>query len=94
MRAKPRKRSIYNRADCLVALEAFSRLVQRFGETSDPSMFRDGENTLPTGKINVQFQVEGNYGVAGDLFEAIRVLAGHKLPRKGRRPAATVTESR
>lgn len=33
-------------------------------------------------KLNVQFMVNGSYGVANELFEAIRVLKGTKLPRK------------
>jgi hypothetical protein len=34
------------------------------------------------GQIAVVFLVEGGFDVADDLFEAIRVLRGTKLPRK------------
>lgn len=83
---KRRKRSELSIDDCLSALEAFAKRVKRFGETSDGSMFgtcnEHGISVLPQGHINVVFAVEGSFGVGDDLFEAIRVLAGHKLPRK------------
>ena len=86
MTIKRRKRSELSRADCLIALESFAKAVQRMGETSDGSMFgrmnQHGISVLPSGQISVLFAVNGSFGVADDLFEAIRVLAGHKLPRK------------
>jgi hypothetical protein len=81
-----RKRSHLSRQDCLVVLESFARKVYRFGESSSASMFQEGRDdpNLPPDQINVQFAVFGSYGVAADLFEAVRVLAGYKLPRVGK----------
>lgn len=36
---------------------------------------------MARGHLNVQFMVRGSFGVAGDVFEAVRVLNGYKLPR-------------
>ena len=79
---KRRKRSHLRRQDCLRVLAEFSKRVKRFGETSAASMFSHGEINLPTGLINVQFCMTGTYGDADAIFEAIRVLAGHKLPAR------------
>lgn len=81
-----RKRSEMSRDDCLLALERFAKFVKRQAETSDGGMFgvrnEHGISVLPRDQIVVTFAVEGSFGVAEELFEAIRVLAGHKLPRK------------
>lgn len=64
--------------DCLKALKEFATKVRRFGETSDSSMFSvpsvSGEPPMRCGEINVQFCVEGSFGVADKLYEAIRHL--------------------
>lgn len=70
------------RANCLKALEAFSKRVYRFAETSEVPTF--GET--PKGNVCVVLSVEGRFGVADDLFEAIRVLGGFKLPRTAHQP--------
>lgn len=57
--------------------------VIRMGETSDPSLFSGPSESGPAldkEHINVQLMVAGSFGVASDFFEAIRVLAGYKLP--------------
>lgn len=76
---KRRKRSDMTEADCLEALREFAPRVNRFMETSNPEPF---ERDAPAGTIVVTFQVRGSFGVADPIFEAIRVLAGHKLPAK------------
>ena len=72
-----RKRSHMSRADCLLAFERFAKIVKREAEVSGGPTFGD----LPPGQIDVVFRVVGSFGVADDMWEAIRVLAGHKLPR-------------
>ena len=85
---KRRERSELSRADCLLVLEHFSKSVVRFAETSDPGPFANPRSDdAPAmerggGHINVSFMVKGSFGCASDLFEAIRVLHGWKLPRK------------
>ncbi len=66
-------------ADAHAAFADFAQLVPRRCETSDASMFRDG---MDPGCINVVLMARGSFGVSDNLFEAIRVLAGHKLPRR------------
>lgn len=66
-----------SREDCLHALETFGKRLYRFAETSDPGAL----DPLPQGNICVHLSVEGSFGVADDLFEAIRVMGGFKLPR-------------
>jgi hypothetical protein len=73
---KRRKRSHMSRNDCLLAFESFAKLVQRQAESSGGLTF--GE--CPDGQIDVKFRVLGSFGVAEAVFEAVRVLAGHKLP--------------
>ena len=58
--------------------ERFAKIVQREAESSGEGPFGD----LPSGQINVTFRVHGTFGVADDMFEAIRVLAGYRLPRR------------
>lgn len=65
-------------ADAKQVFSQFSKLITRFAETSEPSSFRKIEKD----ELNVMLVVKGNFGVATDLFEAIRVLGGHKLPKK------------
>ena len=77
-----RKRSHLTEADCLQALAAFAARVKRQKESSE-SFFHGGE-CLSQDEITVTFLVAGEFGVAHDLFEAVRVLAGHKLPAKGK----------
>ena len=79
-----RKRSSMKRADCVKALAKFAPLVERFLETSDASAFCS--EICPSDKINVQFLVRGSFGVANDVFEAIRILAGHKIAADDKRP--------
>ena len=77
--AKRRKRSHMTESDCLEALRAFSARVNRMLTGShgvDPGTF------APDGEVTVAFSVRGGFGVADDLFEAISVLSGHKLPAK------------
>lgn len=77
---KRRKRSDMTEADCLEAMREFSGRVNRFMETSSPRPFEF--ECAPDGTIVVAFQVRGGFGVADPIFEAIRVLGGHKLPAK------------
>jgi hypothetical protein len=79
-----RSRSHMRRDECIKALEAFASKVKRFLESSDKSSF-SGKLCEP-GEISVQFLVRGGFGVAEDLFEAIRVLAGHRIAADDRRP--------
>ena len=85
-KTKRRKRSELTKADCLLVFEFFAKRVKRFAETTDGGMFgthnQHGISVLPRGQINVMFAVEGGFGISDDLFEAIRVLGGHKLPNK------------
>jgi hypothetical protein len=75
---KRRKRSHMSREDCLVAFEKFALRVQRQSESSGGTVL-GGE--APFGQLDVTFRVLGQFGVAEEMFEAVRVLAGHKLPR-------------
>ena len=77
---KRRKRSHLTEAQAIDAIKSFFNLVERQGETSEASMFSKGGFVLPLGKINVQFLVKGNFGVAGDFFEAMNVLSERKFP--------------
>ena len=85
-KTKRRKRSELSRADCLLVLEHFSKGVVRFAETSDPGPFTypnsSGAPAMGSGYISVNFMVKGSFGCADDLFEAMRVLHGWKLPRR------------
>lgn len=81
-----RRRSHMNRADCLRAFERFAKLVKREAESSGGGPFGD---LTPAGHLTVTFLVRGSFGVGDDMFEAIRVLAGYKLPRV-RRASTTV----
>lgn len=74
-----RKRSHLTKQDCLGALEVWAGKVQRMMETSEG--FLTSQNCEP-GTIKAAFLLEGNFGTTDDMFEAIRVLAGHKLPAK------------
>ena len=76
---KRRKRSHMTEADCLAALASFAPKVERMLTGThgvEPSTF------APEGEVTVAFSVKGSFGVADDLFEAISVLGGHKLPAK------------
>lgn len=78
-----RKRSNMTEAEAIEAFKKFCTLVERQGETSDASMFRrGGALNMEQGHINVQFMVSGDFGVAEELFEAVRIFGGHKLPAK------------
>lgn len=69
--------------DCLEALRRFAPKIIRWGETSAVGMFSGGEHPdVPIGEINVQLLCKGSFGTADELFEAMRVLAGHRLPRR------------
>lgn len=81
-----RKRSTMTEDQARSAACNFLRNVIRMGETSDPSMFCGPSISGPAlglEHINVQLMVAGSFGVANDFFEAIRVLAGYKLPSTG-----------
>lgn len=73
-----RERSHLSREDCLAVFERFAKLVQRQAESSASIVFGEAD----PGQLDVTFRVSGKFGVAGDLFEAIRVLAGHKIVRE------------
>lgn len=73
-----RKRSRLSRRDCLAVFESFARTVLRQAESSGALAFSDA----PQGQIDVVFRVVGRFGAADDMFEAVRVLAGYKLPKK------------
>ena len=84
-----RKRSEMSIEDCINAIKKFSKKIEKFCETSDGSSFshrvtRNGMSFMPDGQINVMFAVKGRYGVGDDLFEALRVLGEHKLPRQNK----------
>lgn len=81
---KRRLRSEMSVDDAVKAIEAFSKTVVRFTETSDAGVFthRHGGKPAFSGQhLNIQIMVDGNFGAAGDFFEALRVLGEHKLPR-------------
>lgn len=94
MKAKPqgakkrRERSELSEEDCMAVFRWIAPKIYRFCETSDPSSFTHPNSsgmramTHGSGYVNVQLMVEGSFGTADDFFEAIRVLAGFKLPRK------------
>ena len=78
-RVRRRKRSHMTERDCLEALANFSKRVDRMLTGShgiEPNTY------APEGKVSVCFEVRGGFGIGDDLFEAIRVLGGHKLPAK------------
>lgn len=75
---KRRKRSHLSERDCLRELRDFAMRVDRMVETSGPFLELP---FAPHGQIAVKFLVDGGFGTAEGLFEAIRVLAGYKLPR-------------
>lgn len=91
---KRRRRSKLSLEDCIGVFERFSKVILRHAETSDHGPFgvlnvqRTGFE-LPRGTINVVFQVKGGFGVADELFEALKVLNSHKLPRSPPRKAAS-----
>lgn len=76
---KRRKRSELNKAECIEAIGSFFRKVERLKTSSED--FCHGANDLPKGSVTVTFQVKGGFGVADDMFEAMRVFSGYKLPR-------------
>lgn len=69
------RKSHLSERDCLGVLEQFAKRVVRMGETSSGGMF--GEFAAGN-QVGVHFLVEGGFGTADELFEAIRVLSGHK----------------
>ena len=77
---KRRKRSHMTEADCLEAMRLFSKRVNRMLTGSHG--IEPGYTPAPDGEVTVGFSVSGSFGVADDLFEAVRVLGGHKLPAK------------
>lgn len=83
--ARRKRSNLTNEQARQVACDFLKRVI-RFGETSDPSMFSgpnsEGKPAMGLDQINVQLMVNGQFGVASDFFEAIRVLGGHKLPTK------------
>jgi hypothetical protein len=81
MSRRRRKRSHLSWNDCLPVLEKFAGRVHRMEESSDVDRWGGGLPAEPA--LNVIFLVKGGFGVATDLYEAIRVLAGHRLPAKG-----------
>jgi len=85
-----RPRSRMRRADCIKALAAFAPKVKRFMESSGAAGFAHGPGTdgqfCERGHINVMFLVRGGFGVAGDIMEAIRVLAGHVIAADDKHP--------
>ncbi len=74
-----RKRSRLSERDCMKALREFALRVDRMLETSAGL---PGQQFAPDDRVTVMFQVVGKFGVAADLMEAMRVLAGYKLPRR------------
>ena len=83
---KRRKRSEMSISEAHKAFGQFAAKVERFKETNDGcgwGVFQNGMWFAPRGQIVVAFLVNGGFGVGDDVFEAVRVLAGHKLPRKG-----------
>lgn len=85
VRPARRKRSTLSERDCLKALKEFALRVERMRETSDATAF-ESEFGSSGGTIVVQFLAHGRFGSTENLFEAIRVLAGYRLPRKGVAP--------
>ncbi len=84
MSSKRRKRSHLTEQDCLACFASFAPKVDRMVAGShgiNPDTFS------PVGKVSVCFEVRGGFGVADVLFEAIRVLAGHKLPAHSKEPS-------
>ena len=76
---KRRKRSYMTEKDCFNAMRIFAKRVDRMLTGSHgigPSTF------APDGEVSVCFSVRGGFGVADDVFEAVRVLAGHKKAAK------------
>ena len=74
-----RKRSHMTEADCMEALRDFSKRVDRMLTGSHGI---EPNTSAPEGQVSVCFSVKGGFGVGDDLFEAVRILAGHKLPAK------------
>jgi hypothetical protein len=82
-KGKRRKRSELTEADCLEVLRGFASRVNRMMESSEP-FTPCGD--IPEGTITIKFQVRGSFGTGDRIFEAIRVMAGHKLPAKEETP--------
>ena len=77
-----RRRSEMSIKDCHVAFKEFAGAIVRMKETSeDPFGLSIGAHT-PADSLGICFLVKGNFGVAEDLFEAVRIMRGSVLPAK------------
>lgn len=75
--AKRRKRSHLTIQQCHAALDLIAPKVDRMLVGSHGI---EPHTNTAIRRICVCLEVRGGFGVADDFFEAIRVLAGHKLP--------------
>ena len=78
VRPKRRKRSYLNKDDCFTAMKRFAGRVHRWKESS--AGFDQCDPPLSRGFITVTFLIEGSFGASDDLFEALRIAGGFKLP--------------
>ena len=72
-----RKRSQMTEQDCFDAFRKFSKRVDRMLTGSHGI---EPHTQSPMNQVTISFSVDGDFGVGEDLFEAVRVMGGHKLP--------------
>ena len=77
---KYRQRSNVNEGDYPRILREFCQRIVRMKTTSEP--YQEGREQPPQGQLVVKFLVNGNFGCADDLINALRVAGGYYLPRK------------
>jgi hypothetical protein len=81
-----RKRSHMSLDECNLAFADLAKRMRRMGESSSVGMFYTTSNPnecAPEGCLTLMVQAKGTFGSNERVFEAMRVLAGYKLPRKG-----------
>lgn len=81
MASKRRKRSEFTREECIKLVGAFAKRVDRWCETSATEAMH---SVTEPPALDVVIRVySAKFGFADNFFEAMRVLAGYKLPCKG-----------
>ena len=73
-----RKRSEFTKKRAVAEVSTFAKRIERWCETSGSGAMR------PHDGLDVVIRVGGvpAFGFADNFFEALRVLGGHKLPRR------------
>ena len=66
------------REQAIKAVSDFASGILRWCETSGSGSLGD----LSAGQLDVVIRFEGKFGAADSFFEGLRILGGHKSPRK------------